>query len=47
MIEALRSKQSKVEEDPFQLGLESLPIDVLYDHQKEAVAEGIKVQRDD
>lgn len=46
VIEALSGQKSKVEEDPFQLGLESLPTDVLFDHQKEAVEEVIKVQKE-
>jgi acetoin utilization deacetylase AcuC-like enzyme len=41
VIEAISELQSKVTEDPFQLGVESLPTNVLLEHQK-AVVEHVK-----
>jgi acetoin utilization deacetylase AcuC-like enzyme len=46
VIEELSEKKSKVTEDPFQLGIESLPTDVLTTDQKEAVDRAKKIQAD-
>lgn len=46
VIEGMSGLQSSVTEDPFQLGLESLPTHMLLDHQKNAVEEAIKIQSD-
>lgn len=44
IIEALSGLQSQVKEDPFQLGVASLPTNILADHQKHAVEKVIQTQ---
>ncbi|MDT3425803.1 acetoin utilization deacetylase AcuC-like enzyme [Paenibacillus forsythiae] len=44
IIESLSGKKSAVEGDPFQMGIQGLPTDTLFPHQKAAVDEVVKVQ---
>ncbi|MXQ55923.1 class II histone deacetylase [Shimazuella alba] len=46
VIEAISGLQSKVLEDPFQLGIESLPTNILLDHQKAVVTQVKQFHRD-
>jgi acetoin utilization deacetylase AcuC-like enzyme len=46
VIEELCGKNSKVVEDPFQLGVEALPTEVLEQHQRDVVARVKKIHAD-